>query len=144
MASGLGIAGNLSAEGANAVNLNGGAVVGNVRIDATSGPGSAQFHERAHRSRPWGSVCFLGVELGSNVSITNTSSGFVVVRKTDISGNLSCLGNASVDVPDSFFDSVGGHASGQCAALSQARRDREGQGRVRACRLDRNAEARRA
>jgi hypothetical protein len=119
------ITGNLSAEGASVVNLNSSEVDGNTRIDATNGPGAVSTPDFNSNCPATGlfpvspSVCFVGVTFGGtkggNVSITNTSPGAVGLAKEEISGNLSCVGNATINDP--IFLTVDGRASGQCAGF---------------------------
>jgi hypothetical protein len=125
---GLEVTGNLSAEGANAVNVEFADIAGNTRVDATSGPGAlpspGDFDNLCAATGFFPvspSVCFVDTTFGvagvepRNVSITNTSPGAVGIARSDISGNVSCLGNVAVKDPDPASVSVEGHASGQCA-----------------------------
>lgn len=126
LAAGLVITRNLSAEDASAVNLDSGLIDGNTRVDGSSGPGAlpspADFDNLCAATGLFPvspSVCFVGTTFGGtaggNVSITNTSPGAVGIARSEISRNLSCIGNAVIDDPVQV--SVDGHASGQCASF---------------------------
>ena len=101
------IKGNLSTEGADAVEMSTTTVDGNASFDGTSGPGACGNSV---------SVCLSQNSFGGSVSITNTSPGLVVFWGNVVGHDLTCRGNsevANLDMPNT----VQGQAFGQCAGI---------------------------
>jgi hypothetical protein len=101
------IKGNLSTEGADAVEMSTTTVDGNASFDGTSGTGACGNSV---------SVCLSQNSFGGSVSITNTSPGLVVFWGNVVGHDLTCRGNsevANLDMPNT----VQGQAFGQCVGL---------------------------
>jgi hypothetical protein len=99
--------GNLSAEGAEQVDLLRSVVEGNASFDETSGKGSVFCDQ---------SVCLLGSAFGRNVSITKSLPAGTGLAENFIAGDLTCNGNASV-TNFGFVNTVLGQELGQCVGL---------------------------